>query len=86
MSCLGVLMPPPDRCTGAESWHRDTNGSLPVDYAQSESEEHEKCRLILSMARPKDTVKIRMPDTEDVDGGNFLLVRKHIYTNTRVVA
>ena len=86
MSCLGVLMPPPDRCTGAESWHRDTNGSLPVDYAQSESEEHEKCRLILSMARPKDTVKIRMPDTDDVDGGNFLLVRNHISTNTRVVA
>jgi len=53
---------------GAESWHRDNNGSLPMDCAKSESEEHERCRLILEMAKPRGKVKVKVQDSEDVDG------------------
>ena len=53
---------------GAESWHRDKNGSLPMDCAKSESEEHERCRLILEMAKPRGKVKVKVHDSEDVDG------------------
>ena len=53
---------------GAESWHKDQNGCTPMDCAKSDSDEHERCRLVLGMARPKDKVKMRMADTEDVDG------------------
>lgn len=53
---------------GAESWHRDSNGCTPMDCAKSESEEHERCRLILEMAKPRGKVKVKVPDIEDVDG------------------
>lgn len=53
---------------GAESWHRDSNGCTPMDCAKSESEEHERCRLILDMAKPRGKVKVKVPDIQDVDG------------------
>jgi hypothetical protein len=73
---------------GAESWHQDNNGCTPMDCAKSESEEHERCRLILDMAKPRGKVKVKVPDIQDVDGqtpAHHYLVQ-NIYGLPRVCA